>query len=466
MSISKTVRDYPGNRGTRREAGSGRAEEARRTAALGGSGRFGDRKAFIVLFLIWWLVLLTVQPWTRSDPAGGGEGSSSLKGALLILCLVCLLMMLPPRAALRIPGPTALYLLYGTYVVVFSALQPDPMESAFRGTRLLLGLLVPVMLWPVVRGRPRLMIYACASAYGGLAATVLAGAALSPEQAWQEGKPFQSARLVGAFLPMMAPRVGEIGAVLVGLTVLLWTQRKLHLLVLLAGVSVGTGLIVFSHTRTAALALAVALLVAFIMSLGSPSGRRGLVLMGCAFVAALPFVPKVIEWALRGQESEQLQNLTGRTTAWDFILSQPYDPLLFWFGHGLGDKRIVLRRGQGDINVVPIDNSWLDTYWETGAIGTVLVAVAVLAALLYALTTPGREARACATFLMSYVLVSSVSESGLCDFSSLTLLVLVAVLVSAVDRADGRDERFPLQTRYGPAPFMSSGHASSHSGTI
>ena len=437
-----------------------------RTAGPGVHSRFNDRTAFIVLFVVWWLVLLTVQPWTRTDPTGGGDGSSTLKGALLMLCIVCLLMMLPPRAALRIPGPTALYLLYGSYVVIFSALQPNAIESAFRGTRLLLGLLVPVMLWPVVRGRPRLMVYACTAAYAGLALTVLAGAALSPGQAWQEGKPFQSARLVGAFLPMMAPRVGEIGAILVGLTVILWTQRKLHPVLLLAAVSVGTGLIVFSHTRTAALALVLALLAAFVTCLGSPVGRRGLVLMISVFAAALPFVPTVIAWALRGQETEQLQNLTGRTTAWDFILSQPYDPLLFWLGHGLGDKRIVLRRGQGDINVVPIDNSWLDTFWETGMVGTVLVALAVLAALLYSLTTPGLAARAFAVFLMSYVMVSSVSESGLCDFSSLTLLVLVAVLVSAVDRADARDNKRRRQTRFGPARLVSPGRGSSHPGTI
>ena len=442
------------------------AAARRRTIGRGAHGRFDDRTAFIVLFVVWWLVLLTVQPWTRTDPAGAGDGSSALKGALLMLCIVCLLMMLPPRAALRVPGPTALYLLYGSYVVIFSVLQPNAVESAFRGTRLLLGLLVPVMLWPVVRGRPRLMIYACTAAYGGLALTVLAGAALSPEQAWQEGKPFQSARLVGAFLPMMAPRVGEIGAILVGLTVILWTQRKLHLVLLLAAVSVGTGLIVFSHTRTAALALVLALLAAFLTCLGSPGGRRGLVLMISASAAVLPFMPTVIAWALRGQETEQLQNLTGRTTAWDFILSQPYDPLLFWFGHGLGDKRIVLRRGQGDINVVPIDNSWLDAFWETGAIGTILVALAVLAALLYSLTTPGLAARAFAVFLMSYVMVSSVSESGLCDFSSLTLLVLVAVLVSAVDRADAREKKPHRQAPFGPARLMSSGQAPSHPGTI
>jgi hypothetical protein len=168
-----------------------------------------------------------------------------------------------------------------------------------------------------------------------------------------------------------------------------------------------------------------------------------------ALALALPFLPGIIDWAVRGQDSEQLQKLSGRTAAWDFILSQPYDPQLFWLGHGLGDKRILLRRGQGDINVVPIDNSWLDSFWETGAVGATLVALAVLAASVYAFKTPGYAARTFAGFLMTYVLVASVNESGLCDFSSMTLLVLVSVLISAVDRADKRDRAAGNPVRHG-----------------
>ena len=415
------------------------------------AGRLTDGTALVVLVVILGLLLLTVQPWSRTDPASGtdGGGSSVLKGAVLMLCVVALLMVLPPRAALRFPTPLALFLLYGTYVVISSAFQPDALQAMFRGTRLVLGLVVPALLWSVVRGRFRLIVYASAAAYAGLALTVVAGAVLSPQLAWQEGKPFQSARLVGAFLPMMAPRVGEIGAVLIGLTVLLWAQRKIGLLVLAPAVVAGTALIVFSHTRTAALALVLGLLVAFGTAVRSPAGRRGLGLVGGALALALPFLPGIINWAVRGQDTEQLQKLSGRTAAWDFILSRPYDPHLFWLGHGLGDKRVLLRRGQGDINVVPIDNSWLDTLWETGAVGATLVALAVLAASVYALKTPGYAARTFAGFLMTYVLVASVNESGLCDFSSMTLLVLVSVLISAVDRADKRDRAGETPVRHG-----------------
>lgn len=439
------LRDLPGA-GRVRYDGHPRNDQPAQAGS--GTSWLSDRTAFVVLFLVWGLLLLTVQPWSRADPAGGADGSSSLKGALLIVCIVALLMVLPPRAGLRIPPPLALYLLYGTYVVISSAVQPDAVQAMFRGARLVMGLFVPVLLWSVLRGRFQLMVYATVAAYAGLALTVLAGVVLAPGLAWQEGRPFQSARLIGAFLPMMAPRVGEIGAVLVGLTVLLWAQRKVGLLVLIPVVAVGTGLIVFSHTRTAALAVLLGLLVAFGTTLASPAGRRGLGLVAGALCLALPFLPGIIDWALRNQDSQQIQNLSGRTTVWEFILSQPYDPQLFWLGHGIGNKKILLRRGEGDINVMPIDNSWLDSYWETGMAGTILLAFAVLAAVVYALTTPGYAARACAGFLMTYVMVASVNESGLCDFSSMTLLLLVAVLISAVDRATKRDSDAPGQARH------------------
>ena len=46
-------------------------------------------------------------------------------------------------------------------------------------------------------------------------------------------------------------------------------------------------------------------------------------------------------------------------------------------GHGLGNKRVLLRRGEGDIDVMAIDNSWLGLYptWEGVAaqLGALLV---------------------------------------------------------------------------------------------
>ena len=122
---------------------------------------------------------------------------------------------------------------------------------------------------------------------------------------------------------MMAPRVGETGRGAGRLdTVLLWAQRKIGLLTLAPAVAAGTALIVFSHTRTAALALVLGLLVAFGTAATSRAGRRGLALVAGALALALPFLPGIIDWAVRGQDSEPLQKLSGRTAA-SGIHSQP-----------------------------------------------------------------------------------------------------------------------------------------------
>ena len=121
-----------------------------------GQSRLTNGTALIVLVVVLGLLLLTVQPWSRTDPAAGTDssGSSVLKGALLMLWRRC-----PPDGAAAagstsIPAPLALFLLYGIYVVISSAFQPDALQAMFRGTRAVLGLVVPVLLWSVVRGLP------------------------------------------------------------------------------------------------------------------------------------------------------------------------------------------------------------------------------------------------------------------------------------------------------------------------
>lgn len=239
---------------------------------------------------------------------------------------------------------------------------------------------------------------------------------------------------MGAIMPMMPPRVGEIGAVVLGLGILLWALRLLPLPVALAAVALGAALIVLSRTRTAPLAALTGLLLAALALRRHQGARRIAAVFLAACVAAAPFLGTISTWALRGQDTSQLERLSGRTLVWDFILSQPLTDLTRWFGHGLGEKRILLRRGEGDINYMAIDNSWLDSYWESGLVGLVLIVAATLAALVYALRTPEPGARAVAAFLCGYVLVASINESGLCDLSSMTLLLLASAQLSLCGR--------------------------------
>jgi len=103
-------------------------------------------------------------------------------------------------------------------------------------------------------------------------------------------------------------------------------------------------------------------------------------------------------------------------------------------GHGLGNKRVLLRRGEGDIDVMAIDNSWLGLYWETGLLAVTIVALALILAWVSVLRAPTPYVRACGALLLGYVTAASLNESGLSDLSSMTVHLLVAAAVCDADR--------------------------------
>ncbi|WFR84918.1 O-antigen ligase family protein [Arthrobacter sp. Y-9] len=391
--------------------------------------------ATVVVTLVWLLLELSVQPWSRSDSLGGTDSSSLLKGVVLLACLLALVVFTPPRTRLAVPPVFRIYLLFTMAVILSSLLLPSSLTIMVRAGRFMAGIAVLVLLFPLIKDRAHTFVRIMFGVHLVLGLSVLAGMVLLPSQAWLDGRNFaQGGRLMGAIMPMMPPRVGEIGAVVLGLGILLWALRLLPLPVALGAVALGAALIVLSRTRTAPLAALTGLLLAALALRRHQGARRIAAVFLTACVAAAPFLGTISTWALRGQDTSQLERLSGRTLVWDFILSQPMTDLTRWFGHGLGEKRILLRRGEGDINYMAIDNSWLDSYWEAGLVGLVLIVAAALAALLYALRTPEPGARAVAAFLCGYVLVASINESGLCDLSSMTLLLLASAQLSLCGR--------------------------------
>jgi hypothetical protein len=113
-------------------------------------------------------------------------------------------------------------------------------------------------------------------------------------------------------------------------------------------------------------------------------------------------------------------------------------------GHGLGNKGVLLRRGEGDVDVMAIDNAWLALFWETGWLGLGVVLLALVAAVAAVARAPTPYVRAATGFLIVYVVISSVTETGLSDLSSQTLHVLVAAGAAYADRLLVRGERLML----------------------
>jgi hypothetical protein len=246
--------------------------------------------------------------------------------------------------------------------------------------------------------------------------TVLAGLLAAPGVAMPAAN---GGRLVGAVWPLSPPQVGQFGAVVCGLTIMLWLGRRIDGRSVVLVAPPALALLMLSHTRTATLGLLVGLTVACLsLALTNARARRALArgLLGAALVAVT--AGSVVQaWVLRGQTQENFANLTGRQKVWDALLAKPRTLAEQMFGVGLTDK---------SFGGLPIDSSWLAAYHEQGLIGVTIVAAFLIILMIVAVLSPPSPQRACAIFLITYCLVASYTEASLSDASPYLLYLTVA----------------------------------------
>lgn len=393
------------------------------TAEYGGARV--TQKIDIVAALCWSAAVVTVQPWS-----GGDDGLSLYKGVTLAALLFIALTRVP-RLPMWVawPGIGALALYVGASVVT-SLLQPAFLSPLTRVGRLLLGCLLFLFLlldgqrsrWTLLTG------YLVGHAAIGL--VTLLGAVVSPSLAFRtsfdDSLNGEGARLGGVFLPLTPPRVGEVGAVISGVAIFMLFHRVCSRRLCAPLALLGLGLVVGSRTRTAAVILALSLLVSFVATREVPGGRRGLYTAFGTLAASVPFIPLLLEWSMRGQDLRTLTTLTGRTVTWEYVLSEHVGVPQLMFGHGLGTKTILMRRSDGSFGLSAIDNGYLTLYWEAGLVGLLLILFVILRIWLTARTFSDPIFRGIAILLICYVTFASVAETGVGDFSSMTIHMLTA----------------------------------------
>jgi O-antigen ligase len=265
--------------------------------------------------------------------------------------------------------------------------------------------------------------------------TVAVGLVVAPGLARPE---LYDGRLVGVVWPLTAPQVGQYGAIVAGLVVMMWLSKLTdwRMVVVIAGPAFV--LLALSHTRTAMLGLLVGLLIAGLsLFLTSARARRtfawGVILAG---VVAVAFASAVQTWVLRGQDEENFGNLTGREKTWTALLEEPRTLMQELFGVGLTNK---------SFNGLPIDSSWLSVYHEQGLVGVGIVTLFLLTLLTVAALRPPSPERACAVFLIAYCLVASYTESGLGDASPYLLHLMIAAGLLARPANRGSELDRPLR---------------------
>jgi hypothetical protein len=396
-----------------------------------------ERPAWFWLML-WCLFVLGVQPWSSrvAAPQGTtGSTNSVAKGVLLGAVFLVALAATKPGFRARVNPASWLYVMYVLFACATAFLLAEPMGPLTRLARFLIGLLFVFLLWRPLVQVPERLVRAHLWAHVLLAATVVLSLVYDPGQAW---RPLSSlgtgSRLQGVIIPMLPPRVGEVGAILLGLALIGLVYRKLSTLPAIALIGLGGVLIAASRTRTSAAAVAFGLVVALVITRKTWLGRIACLavpaLLGLAFLT----IGSLHTWLLRGQGTRQITSLSGRTTSWQAVVDEKVSTQTAIIGHGLGNKRVLLTRGEGDVDVMAIDNSWLGLYWETGLLAVAIVAVALIVAWISVLRAPTPYIRASGALLLAYVTAASLNESGLSDLSSMTVHLLVAAAICDADR--------------------------------
>ncbi|MEX0429544.1 hypothetical protein AB3X52_18150 [Nocardioides sp. DS6] len=259
-----------------------------------------------------------------------------------------------------------------------------------------------------------------------LVGSVVLGLAVAPGTA----RSFDG-RLAGVIWPIPATQVGHYAAVLLGVTVIGWACRLVPTRGALLTVLVAAPVLLLSHTRTALLALLVALLVAGATLFLSQARVRRVSATGAlvGLLAATVFASQVTHWLLRGQTTQNVGQLTGRTKVWDMVFAQQRSLGHDLFGSGMSNM---------SFNGLPIDSNWVATYLDGGWFGLMVEAAFLLVLLLMVAVRVRGPQRAIGAFLVVYVLISSITETGLSAPSSYLLdLVVAAALLSSAPRTGG-----------------------------
>jgi hypothetical protein len=398
--------------------------QARRAVRSLHPAQADDRTLRIRVGIVWGLVFLNVLTFYKGTwnqlplivpiPSAIGQllTQGSLPAALILAWTVNRRMVIRPSVFL-----TLLTLLL--IEALISAINPNGhiIGTLYRTCRLAEFVGTLWLLSPLSERRDLLFVRCHLKALGVVLGSVLLGFMLAPGRALAEG------RLSGEFWPITPVQVADYSAVALGLVVVLWFCGEASGRVTLAAVSVTGIMLVLTHTRTEVIALVAGLLVAGLSMFTVRIRVRRLFASVAITVSlvAIAFGSVLTTWLARGENSQELTGLTGRTSEWASVVTAPRDWYQMLFGYGLSNKAS---------HGLPIDSNWLAAYFDLGLLGVAIVAGFLLFVLVSAYFQPRSERRALALFLVTYLIITSYTETGLSDASMYLLeLALAASLL-------------------------------------
>ena len=391
------------------------------------------------IFLIWALLFLDAlgSSGTGLVPVPHRIAQLITQGALFVA--IVLALTINPRLRVRPSWFLGLYTVLAITSLMMSV-RLVGLGTAYRSFRLVGFLLVLWLLTPwwgrrdvlVLRSQMRLLVVVMAS--------VVLGLLVAP------GSALPSGRLSGTLWPIPATQVAHYAAQLAGLTIILWLCRLVSRRVAIGMVTPSLIVLVLTHTRTALSAMIVGLLVASVsLFVSRRRVRRALAIsLLVIVVVGVPASPFLASWLARGETGQQVQSLTGRTTAWSLVLSSHRPATNLIFGSGLSNDSVTGSSNPAQ-NGLPIDSSWISIYQDQGIVGEVLVGSILLLLLVKACCQARGPTRALALYLIVYCLIAGFSESGLGGASQYLLDLTVAASLLAFPSATAQNVTFGLR---------------------
>ena len=401
------------------------AVRPRRSLALRTSADGTDRRVRRRLYITYGLLFfntLTFYPRTSvlhiPSIVGKGLQQGVLPLALLMAFSLNRRVLIRPNVFLSLVSVLTL----GTFI---TAMQPQHFGTVFRTFRLAEFVVALWLLTPWWGRRDMLLVRCHLAALSAVLASVVLGLMVGPSRARVGG------RLIDAIWPAQATQVAHYAAVMVGMVVVLWFCGYLRGRTTAFTAVAAMAILILTHTRTALFALIAALLVAGLSLIVAKARVRKLFATAGFVIAVVVMTLSTVitTWLERGQSSQGLKNLTGRTEVWGPLLAAPRDKFQEIFGFGLSNV---------SFDGFPIDSNWLASYQEQGLFGVVLCATMLIFLLVTAYFQPRGVQRALALFLVTYSVVASFTEVGFTDVSSylLDLFLAASLIVPSSDSID------------------------------
>ena len=366
--------------------------------------------------IVWGLLVLNAMTFYGSvfipSAAGKAITQGALPAALIIALTVNRKVVVRPNVFLSLMSLLAVE-------AIITTLQPQHVGTVYRTFRFGEFIAALWLITPWWGRRDLLLVRYHLTALGVILGSVVLGLFVAPHSAIVDG------RLGSSLWDTPPTQVAHYAAIMFGLVVLLWLSGHLQGRPTLVVVVVTGVILLMTHTRTALLGLAIGILVAG-LSLVTVKARALKFFAWAGAVGAIAFLTLsslITSFFVRGENAQQLQDLTGRTLVWGPLLAFPRDRFQVIFGSGLSNN-------SSPVTGRPIDSGWLASYQDQGLVGITICAIILIFFIMAAFFHPDRVPRALALFLVTYDLVASYTEAGLGEVGMYLLdLVLVASLI-------------------------------------